>query len=49
MPTENLVKAGRDVTLLIHESSMSPEEEQLARAFDVSVLDDVQLPDGIDL
>ncbi|KAM5533878.1 hypothetical protein V8D89_012418 [Ganoderma adspersum] len=31
MPTENLVKAGRDVTLLIHESSMSPEEEELAR------------------
>ncbi|KAI0710377.1 hypothetical protein C8T65DRAFT_648151 [Cerioporus squamosus] len=31
MPTDNLVKAGRDVTLLIHESSMSPEEEDLAR------------------
>ena len=31
MPTDNLVKAGRDVTLLIHESSMSPEEETLAR------------------
>ncbi|TBU28507.1 hypothetical protein BD311DRAFT_722416 [Dichomitus squalens] len=31
MPTDNLVKAGRDVTLLIHESSMSPEEEELAR------------------
>ncbi|RPD65585.1 hypothetical protein L226DRAFT_479775 [Lentinus tigrinus ALCF2SS1-7] len=31
MPTENLVKVGRDVTLLIHESSMSPEEEDLAR------------------
>ncbi|KAI0777745.1 hypothetical protein BD413DRAFT_640429 [Trametes elegans] len=30
MPTENLVRAGRDATLLIHESSMSPEEEQLA-------------------
>ncbi|KAI8986907.1 beta-lactamase-like protein [Trametes punicea] len=31
MPTENLVRAGRDATLLVHESSMSPEEEQLAR------------------
>ena len=31
MPTENLVRVGRDVTLLIHESSMSPEEEDLAR------------------
>ncbi|KAL7284142.1 hypothetical protein ACG7TL_001423 [Trametes sanguinea] len=31
MPTENLVRAGRDATLLIHESSLSPEEEQLAR------------------
>lgn len=31
MPTDNLVKAGRDVTLLIHESSMSPAQEQLAR------------------
>ncbi|CDO70624.1 hypothetical protein BN946_scf184748.g22 [Trametes cinnabarina] len=31
MPTENLVRAGRDATLLIHEASMSPEEEQLAR------------------
>ena len=31
MPTENLVKVGRDVTLLIHESSMSPDEEELAR------------------
>ncbi|KAI0746847.1 beta-lactamase-like protein [Daedaleopsis nitida] len=31
MPTENLVKVGRDVTLLIHESSMSPDEEALAR------------------
>ena len=31
MPTDNLVRAGRDVTLLIHEASMSPEEEELAR------------------
>ena len=31
MPTENLVKVGRDATLLIHESSMSPEEVELAR------------------
>ena len=31
MPTDNLVRVGRDVTLLIHESSMSPEQEALAR------------------
>ncbi|KAI0372022.1 hypothetical protein BV20DRAFT_964716 [Pilatotrama ljubarskyi] len=31
MPAENLIRVGRDATLLIHESSMSPEEEALAR------------------
>ncbi|KAI0360608.1 hypothetical protein OH77DRAFT_1393497 [Trametes cingulata] len=31
MPSENLIRVGRDATLLIHESSMSPEEEKLAR------------------
>ncbi len=31
MPSENLVRVGREATLLIHESSMSPEEEKLAR------------------
>ncbi|KAI0635238.1 beta-lactamase-like protein [Trametes polyzona] len=31
MPAENLVRVGRGATLLIHESSLSPEEEALAR------------------
>ncbi|KAI0826548.1 hypothetical protein BC628DRAFT_239357 [Trametes gibbosa] len=31
MPSENLVRVGQGATLLIHESSMSPEEEDLAR------------------
>ncbi|KAH9852566.1 hypothetical protein C2E23DRAFT_826150 [Lenzites betulinus] len=31
MPSENLVRVGQGATLLIHESSMSPEEENLAR------------------
>ncbi|KAI0674372.1 hypothetical protein C8Q78DRAFT_967526 [Trametes maxima] len=31
MPAENLIRVGRGATLLIHESSMSPDEEKLAR------------------
>lgn len=31
LPTENLVRAGRDATLLIHEASMADDEAELAQ------------------
>lgn len=32
MPTDNLVKAGANATLLIHEATMADDQEDLAKA-----------------